>query len=186
LKYLIAGLGNPGHDYINTRHNIGFEILDSLADSSGIEFRDKRYAFISEYKYKSRIFILIKPTTFVNLSGRAVNYWLQKKKIPVSNLLVISDDINLPFGTIRIRPGGGDGGHNGLRSIIEILGNNNFARLRFGIGDDFMPGNQVDYVLGQWTETEKKVLPEYINKCIEASKSFGTVGLELTMNNFNS
>lgn len=186
MKYLITGLGNSGHEYINTRHNIGFEILDTLAESSNIEFRDKRYAFTCEYKYKGRLFVLIKPTTFVNLSGRAVNYWLQKKKIPIHNLLVISDDISLPFGTIRIRPGGGDGGHNGLRSIIEILGHQNFARLRFGIGNDFSQGNQVNYVLGHWSETEKKSLPENINKSIEAVKSYGTVGIELTMNKFNS
>jgi len=185
LKYLIAGLGNIGEKYENTRHNIGFRILDALADASNISFADRRYGFIAEYKYRSRLFILLRPTTWVNLSGRAVNYWLQKEKIPVGNLLVLVDDISLPFGMLRIRAKGGDGGHNGLKSINQVLGHTNYARLRFGIGDDFPPGLQVDYVLSNWTREEEKALPEKIESCIEIIQSFGTLGIERTMNLFN-
>lgn len=185
MKYLIAGLGNIGHEYKETRHNIGFKILDALAESSNIFFKDKRYAFKSELKYKGRLFILIKPTTYMNLSGKAINYWLQKEKIPIEKLLVITDDIALPFGKLRLKPKGGDAGHNGLSNIIQTIGHQNFARLRFGIGDNFHQGNQVDYVLSNWNETEEKQLPERINKCMEIIKSFGTIGLELTMTKFN-
>jgi len=185
LKYLIAGLGNIGEKYENTRHNIGFRILDAWADASNISFADRRYGFIAEYKYRSRLFILLRPTTWVNLSGKAVNYWLQKEKIPVGNLLVLVDDIALPFGTLRIRAKGGDGGHNGLKSINETLGHTNYARLRFGIGDDFHPGFQVDYVLSNWTREEEKALPEKIESCIEIIQNFGTLGIDRTMNLFN-
>ena len=146
MKYLIAGLGNIGSEYKNTRHNIGFQILDALAGASNIGFKDKRYGFVAEYKFKARTFILLRPTTFMNLSGRAVNYWLQKEKIPFENLLVLVDDIALPFGTIRVRGKGNDGGHNGLSNINQVLGRNDYARLRFGIGDHFHKGFQVDYV----------------------------------------
>ncbi len=185
MKYLIAGLGNIGEKYENTRHNIGFRILDAWADASNISFADRRYGFIAEYKYRSRLFILLRPTTWVNLSGKAVNYWLQKEKIPVGNLLVLVDDIALPFGTLRIRAKGGDGGHNGLKSINETLGHTNYARLRFGIGDDFHPGFQVDYVLSNWTREEEKALPEKIESCIEIIQNFGTLGIDRTMNLFN-
>jgi peptidyl-tRNA hydrolase, PTH1 family len=185
LKYLIAGLGNIGGEYQNTRHNIGFRILDAWADASNISFADRRYGFIAEHKYRSRIFILLRPTTYVNLSGRAVNYWLQKEKIPVENLLVLVDDIALPFGVLRIRAKGGDGGHNGLKSIQETLGHTNYARLRFGIGDEFPQGFQVDYVLSKWTAEEEKALPERIESCIEIIQSFGTLGIEKTMNRYN-
>ncbi len=185
MKYLVAGLGNVGDEYHNTRHNIGFTILDALAKASGIVFSDKRYGATSEYKFKSRTFILLKPNTYVNLSGKAVNYWLQKESIPVENLLVIADDLSLPFGTIRLRGRGGDGGHNGLTSIMETLGHNNFARLRFGIGSDFPYGTQVDYVLGKWTNEQDSVLPERISICHEIIQSFGTVGIERTMNFYN-
>lgn len=185
MKYLVAGLGNVGDEYHNTRHNIGFTVLDALAKASGIVFSDKRYGATSEYKFKSRTFILLKPNTYVNLSGKAVNYWLQKESIPVENLLVIADDLSLPFGTIRLRGRGGDGGHNGLTSIIETLGHNNFARLRFGIGSDFPYGTQVDYVLGKWTKEQDAVLPERITICHEIIQSFGTVGIERTMNFYN-
>jgi PTH1 family peptidyl-tRNA hydrolase len=186
VKYLIAGLGNIGKEYINTRHNIGFRILDTLVGVSNISFKDRRYGYIAELKYKSRTFILLKPTTYVNLSGRAVNFWLQKEKIPVGNLLVIADDIALPFGTIRLRARGSHGGHNGLRNISEILGSNDYARLRCGIGDDFPKGMQVDYVLSTFTEEEEKQLPETIDRCIEIIKSFGTIGIDRTMNYFNT
>ncbi len=185
MKYLIAGLGNIGPEYKNTRHNIGFQILDALAGASNISFNDKRYGFVAEYQFKSRIFILLKPTTYMNLSGRSVSYWLQKESIEVSNLLVLVDDIALPFGTIRLRAKGGAGGHNGLESINQILGRDDYARLRFGIGDNFHKGFQVDYVLGEWNKEEEKELPAKIDTCIEVIKSFGTIGTERTMNLFN-
>jgi len=185
VKYLIAGLGNIGSEYKDTRHNIGFKILDTLAGVSNISFRDKRYGFVAEYKYKARTFILLKPATYVNLSGRAVNYWLHKQKISIDKLLVLTDDIALPFGSLRLKAKGSHGGHNGLKNISEILGRNDFARLRFGIGDDFPKGFQVDYVLSEWTEDEKKQLPCKIEVCIEIIKSFGTIGIERTMNLYN-
>lgn len=185
MKYLIAGLGNIGPEYKNTRHNIGFQILDALAEASNISFSDKRYGFVAEYKFKARSFILLKPTTFMNLSGRAVNYWLQKEKIDIKNLLVLVDDIALPFGTLRVRAKGGAGGHNGLDSINQVLGRNDYARLRFGIGDDFHKGYQVNYVLGEWSKEEKKELPFKIDDSIEIIKSFGTIGVERTMNFHN-
>lgn len=185
MKYLIAGLGNIGPEYKNTRHNIGFQILDALAGASNISFSDKRYGFVTEYKYKSRTFVLLKPTTYMNLSGRAVNYWLQKEKIPFAKLLVLVDDIALPFGTIRLRAKGGPGGHNGLTNINDVLGRSDYARLRFGIGDNFYSGFQVDYVLSDWTNDEQKLLPEKIDHCIEMINRFGTIGVERTMNFFN-
>ncbi|TNF40799.1 MAG: aminoacyl-tRNA hydrolase [Bacteroidetes bacterium] len=185
MKYLIAGLGNIGAEYKNTRHNIGFQILDALTGASNISFNDKRYGFVAEYKYKARTFILLKPTTYMNLSGRAVAYWLQKESIELSNLLVLVDDLALPFGTIRVRAKGGAGGHNGLENINQVLGRNDYARLRFGIGDNFHKGFQVDYVLGDWTKEEEKELPAKIDTCIEIIQSFGTIGTERTMNFFN-
>lgn len=185
MKYLIAGLGNIGPEYKNTRHNIGFQILDALAEASNISFSDKRYGFVAEYKYKSRTFILLKPTTYMNLSGRAVNYWMQKEKIEIGNLLVLVDDLALPFGTLRVRAKGGAGGHNGLENINQVLGRNDYARLRFGIGDNFHKGFQVDYVLGEWTKEEQKELPFKINDSIDIIHSFGTIGTERTMNFHN-
>jgi len=185
MKYLIAGLGNIGPEYKNTRHNIGFQILDALAEASNISFNDKRYGFVAEYKYKARTFVLLKPTTFMNLSGRAVNYWLQKEKIDIKNMLVLVDDLALPFGTLRVRAKGGAGGHNGLENINQILGRNDYARLRFGIGDDFHTGHQVNYVLGDWGREEKKELPFKINDSIDIINSFGTIGVERTMNFHN-
>lgn len=185
MKYLIAGLGNIGPEYKNTRHNIGFQILDALAGASNIAFNDKRYGFVSEYKFKSRTFVLLKPTTYVNLSGRAVNYWLKKENIPVENLLVLVDDLALPFGVLRVKAKGSHGGHNGLRNISEVLGHNEYARLRFGIGDEFHSGHQVNYVLGEWAGEEKAELPGKFDECIEIIKSFGTIGVERTMNYFN-
>ena len=185
LKYLIAGLGNIGEEYTNSRHNIGFLVLNALAEISGIEFKPGRHAFISEYKFKGRAFVLIKPTTYVNLSGKAVNYWLQKEKIPIENLLVIVDDIALPFGVLRMRAKGGDGGHNGLKNINEALGTTNYARLRFGTGSEFPKGRQVDYVLGEWTKNEQEELPAKIEHAIDMIKSFATVGVQKTMADFN-
>jgi peptidyl-tRNA hydrolase, PTH1 family len=185
VKYLIAGLGNIGQEYKNTRHNIGFQILDAFSGASNIVFEDNRYGFISEFKFKSRTFVLLKPSTYMNLSGRAVNYWLKKENIPVENLLVLVDDLALPFGTIRIRAKGSDGGHNGLKSITETLGTDNYSRVRFGIGDNFHKGFQVDYVLSDWSKEEQKDLPEKIENCFEIIKSFGTIGIERTMNFYN-
>lgn len=185
MKYLITGLGNPGIDYENTRHNIGYKILDALAGASNIVFSDKRYGWVAEYKYKSRIFILLKPTTFMNLSGRAVNYWLQKENIGIENLLVLNDDISLPFGTLRLRAKGSDAGHNGLKNINQVLGRQDYARLRFGIGDDFRAGRQIDYVLNEWSKEETLELPSLIDKCIEIIKNFGTIGVTMTMNQYN-
>jgi len=185
LKYLITGLGNIGDEYADTRHNIGFKVLDALAGASNVVFSDKRYGFVTEFKFKSRIFVLLKPSTYVNLSGNAVNYWLKKEKIPLDKLLVVTDDIALPFGTIRLRPKGGDGGHNGLFHINQILGTEKYARLRLGIGSDFQIGGQVDYVLGQWMPEETEKLPEITEKAGQIIKSFGTIGLQYTMNQFN-
>ena len=185
MKYLIAGLGNIGEEYKNTRHNIGFQILDALTEASNISFKDRRYGWIAEFKYKARTYILLKPSTFMNLSGRAVNYWLQKEKIPVSKLLVLVDDVALPFGTVRLRAKGGPGGHNGLNNISDVLGRNDYARLRFGIGSDFHPGFQVDFVLSEWSPEEQKQLSEKMDTCIEMIKSFGVLGVERTMNLYN-
>lgn len=185
MKYLIAGLGNIGAEYKNTRHNIGFQILDALTGASNISFSDKRYGFVAEYKHKARTFILLKPTTYMNLSGRAVAYWMQKEDIEISNLLVLVDDLALPFGTIRVRAKGGAGGHNGLENINQVIGRNDYARLRFGIGDNFHKGFQVDYVLSEWSREEEKELPGKIDTCIEIINSFGTIGTERTMNFFN-
>lgn len=186
MKYLIVGLGNIGSEYINTRHNIGFKILDALANASSISFEDRRFAYRAEYKLKGRTFVLIKPTTYMNLSGKAVNYWLQKEKLSADKMLVLVDDIALPFGSIRIRAKGADAGHNGLKDINLALGHQNYARLRFGIGNDFPRGAQAHYVLSPWDDTEKEQLPERIELAIEAIKTFGTVGIANTMNQFNN
>ncbi len=186
MKYLVVGLGNIGPEYKSTRHNIGFMVLDALAKASNISFMDKRYGMRGEYKHKGRTFVLIKPTTYMNRSGLAVNYWLKKENIPIEKLLIIVDDIALPFGVLRIKPKGGDGGHNGLANINQVLGTNAYARLRFGIGNEFFPGNQVNYVLSDWDHEEESKLDERIEICIEMIKSFGTIGVGLTMTNFNN
>ena len=186
MKYLIAGLGNIGPEYAHTRHNIGFDILDALAGASNISFKDKRYGFVAEMKYRARSYWLLKPSTYVNLSGNAVRYWLKKLKLTEENLLVVVDDIALPFGVLRLRAKGGDAGHNGLAHITTILGTSKYARLRFGIGDDFLPGGQVNYVLGEWDEEQKKQLSERIETAGEIIRSFGVIGLERTMNSYNN
>ena len=185
VKYLIAGLGNIGDEYANTRHNIGFMILDRLVAEEQLVFADKRYGFVAEYKYKGRMFVLLKPSTYMNLSGRAVNYWLQKRKIEPGHLLVLVDDLALPFGKLRLKGKGSDGGHNGLRNINEILGTQDYARLRFGVGNDFSPGRQFNYVLGEWSDEEEKALPDRLQLTSDIIRSFGTIGLERTMNFFN-
>ncbi len=186
MKYLITGLGNVGDQYQHTRHNIGFDVLDAFAGASNLFFQDRRYGAICEVKYKGRIFLLLKPSTFVNLSGKAVNYWLQNENIPIENLLVICDDLALPFGTIRLKPKGSDGGHNGLRNINEVLGHTNYSRLRFGIGNNFSKGAQVDFVLDRWSKEEEKLIEERMPVLMDIIKSFGTIGIQLTMTQFNN
>ena len=185
MKYLIAGLGNIGPEYVNTRHNVGFMVLDKFADSAGLTFDSKRYAWMTKYHFKGRIFIMIKPTTFMNLSGKAISYWLQKENIPNENLLVIADDIALSLGTLRLRKKGGAGGHNGLISIIEHLGAEEFARLRIGVGNDYPIGFQVRYVLGELADEEKSILIPKIETAIDIIKSFGAIGTNRTMNVYN-
>ena len=186
VKYLIAGLGNIGSQYAHTRHNIGFDILDNLAEKAGIEFDDKRYGAVAEYKFKGRTFVLLKPSTYVNLSGRAVHYWMKKEKIPPERLLVIVDDLALSFGRLRLKAKGSDAGHNGLKNIHEILGHNQFARLRFGIGDNYPRGKQIEHVLGRWDNDEASELPERMDKAAEIIKSFGTIGTARTMSQYNN
>jgi len=186
MKYLVVGLGNIGSEYENTRHNIGFKILDALAEASNIFFEPNKLGDTAVYKFKGRTFILVKPSTYMNLSGKAVNYYLQKEKISQENLLIITDDIALPYGTLRLKGKGSDGGHNGLKDIIKTFGNANFARLRFGVGSDFGKGKQVNYVLGNFTLEEQSLLPERLEKTNEIIKSFGTIGLARTMTNYNN
>jgi len=185
MKYLIVGLGNIGDNYKNTRHNIGFKVLDTLAQASDVSFNDKRYGFVASTKYKGRDLTLLKPSTYMNLSGNAVNYWMKREKIPIENILVIVDDIALPLGSLRLKPKGSAGGHNGLTSISETLGTNEYSRLRFGIGAAFNKGAQVNYVLGAWMPDELKIIEEKIPTVIEIIKSFVFAGLELTMTAFN-
>lgn len=185
MKYLIVGLGNIGAEYAGTRHNIGFNVLDALAEASNTVFTTARYGDVAELKHKGRTLILLKPSTYMNLSGKAVRYWMDAEKIAPENLLVISDDIALPFGTLRIRPKGSPGGHNGLKNISELLQSEEFARMRFGVGGDFARGHQVDYVLGEWDGDELKAMPERLKLFGDAILSFTTNGLERTMNLFN-
>lgn len=184
-KFLIAGLGNIGAEYVNTRHNIGFKVLDKLAQQESIDFITAKLGAVAEYKIKGRTLILLKPNTYMNLSGKAVKYWLDKEKIPLENLLVVTDDLNIAFGTIRIKAKGSDGGHNGLKSIQQVLNTATYPRFRFGISDEFKKGRQVDYVLGEWDEDEKAKLPERLETAAEAIKSFALAGLANTMNSFN-
>ncbi|ALJ06808.1 peptidyl-tRNA hydrolase [Pseudalgibacter alginicilyticus] len=184
-KYLIVGLGNIGEKYENTRHNIGFKILDYLASQESLIFETQKLGDVATYKFKGRTFILLKPSTFMNLSGKSVQYWLTKEKIPLENLLVITDDLNLPFGSIRVKGKGSDGGHNGLKDIQDKLNTTAYCRFRFGISDAFSKGRQVDYVLGEWTDEESEQLKERYKVSTELIKSFGLAGLNRTMNSFN-
>jgi PTH1 family peptidyl-tRNA hydrolase len=186
MKYLIVGLGNIGAEYEHTRHNIGFDVLDALAIDKETKFEVDRLAAITKIKHKGRTFILVKPTTYMNLSGKAVKYWLQTEKIEIENLLVITDDIALDAGHLRMRSSGSHGGHNGLESIIESLNSSNFARLRFGIGSDFPRGRQADYVLSRWKSSEKEIVDLKIKQAVEMVLSFGTSGVSTTMNLFNN
>ncbi len=185
MKYLIVGLGNIGDEYRNTRHNIGFKMLDAFAEASNIAFEDKRYGFVARCRVKNAEIVLLKPSTYMNLSGNAVRYWLQQEKIPVENMLVLVDDLNLPFGSIRMRKQGSNGGHNGLGNIQQILGTQNYARLRFGIGNEFTKGRQVNFVLGQWTDEEEKILPVRLKVVCDIIPSFCLQGMDRTMNLFN-
>ena len=185
MKYLIAGLGNMGAEYDNTRHNIGFDVVDLLAKEYNVDFKNDQLGDVAQFKFKGRTFILLKPSTFMNLSGKAVRYWLQKHKIEKKNLLVIIDDLNLPFGVQRLKGKGSDGGHNGLKDIDRMCDGSNYARLRIGIGRDETKSRQVDYVLGEWTDTEKEKLKEILKIAAEGVKDFATIGLQHTMTKFN-
>ena len=184
-KFLIVGLGNIGAEYVNTRHNIGFKVLDFLARKESLDFQTVKLGSLAEYKLKGRTLLLLKPNTYMNLSGKAVQYWMEKEKIEKDNVLIITDDLNLSFGTIRIKPKGSDGGHNGLKSIQQTLNSSDYPRFRFGISDEFKKGKQVDYVLGEWDEIEKEKLPERLEVASEAVKSFALAGLENTMTTHN-
>lgn len=185
MKYLIVGLGNIGPEYELSRHNIGFLTLDRLADREGLSWSSDRLAFRSEFKYKGRQLHLIKPTTYMNLSGRAVAYWLNSLKISQENLLVVVDDVALPFGVLRMREKGSSAGHNGLKSLEQLLGGQNYPRIRFGIGNDFPRGRQVEYVLGRWNPEEIEALPEHMDRAIQMILGFCTVGAHMTMTQFN-
>ena len=184
-KYLIVGLGNIGSEYSETRHNIGFKAVERLADKNDAIFQTAKLGDIATFKVKGRQIILLKPSTYMNLSGKAVTYWMQKENIPLEHLLIITDDLNLPFGTIRLKGKGSDGGHNGLKDLQDKLGTVNYNRCRFGIGNEFNKGNQVNYVLGEWTEEELTNLPERLNKVSDLVVSFVLSGLNRTMNEYN-
>jgi len=185
-KFLIVGLGNIGEEYAETRHNIGFKIADELASAGAVKFSTERYADVAELKHKGKQLVIIKPSTFMNLSGKAVNYWLQSEKIEIENMMVLVDELALPFGKIRIGPKGSDGGHNGLKSIQEVLNTANYPRLRFGIANEFNKGGQINYVLGKWNEEELKTLHERIKISADAVKAFSFIGLQRCMNEFNN
>ena len=186
MKYLIVGLGNIGPEYPETRHNIGFMILDAFAKASNVFFTEKRYGAVAKCRVKNAELILLKPNTFMNLSGNAVRYWLAEEKIPVENLLILVDDLALPFGSLRLKPKGSSAGHNGLTNIQNLLGTEKYARLRFGIGNDFPKGKQIDYVLGKFSDEQMSVMKEKLETCGEIIKSFCLAGVERTMNQFNS
>ncbi len=186
MKYLIAGLGNIGAEYSNTRHNVGFVVADALSSEYKGEFKVERLASVSRVKFKGRTLVIIKPTTYMNLSGKSVKYWLEKEKIPIENLLVVLDDIALPLGALRLKAKGGDAGHNGLTDIIEKLNTNVFPRLRIGIGDDFRRGYQSDFVLGEWTKKEEDAMIPRVHKAVEIIQSFVTIGIGRTMTAFNN
>lgn len=185
MKYLIVGLGNIGTDYQHTRHNIGFDVVDFMAKDAGVSFRQETHGDIAELKFKGRTLILLKPSTYMNLSGKAVKYWMEKQKIQPENLLVIVDDLHLDLGKMRLRDKGSDGGHNGLKDIQDKLGSSHYIRLRMGIGQDFRPGQQVNFVLGKWKPNEEADVEKMISKASDAVKNFTTIGLKLTMDSLN-
>ncbi|MCD7977040.1 MAG: aminoacyl-tRNA hydrolase [Tannerellaceae bacterium] len=186
MKYLVVGLGNIGSEYLGTRHNVGFRVVNAVAEDCGAPFTEARYGAIAKFRLKNKEVILLKPNTFMNLSGLAIRYWLQKENIPVENLLVVVDDLAIPFGVLRLKPKGSDAGHNGLRNIQEVLGTQTYARLRFGIGSDFSRGRQVEYVLGQFPPEELAEMPEKMKQAVEIVKSFCLAGIQVTMNQFNN
>ena len=185
-KFLIVGLGNIGDEYEGTRHNIGFTILDAVAKENNFKFTVDKLASVATFKFKGKTLVLIKPSTYMNLSGKAVNYWMQKESIQKENLLVLTDDLALPFGSVRMKGKGSDGGHNGLKSIQETLASFDYARLRFGVGNEFSKGKQVDYVLGKWDDEEKKTLEARVKLAIEMIQGFATIGLQRTMSAYNN
>lgn len=186
MKYLVVGLGNPGEKYENTRHNIGFKVLDAFAKELNIEFETLKLGDVAEAKWKGRKIILLKPSTFMNLSGKAVNFYLQKEKIKIENLLVIVDDLALPYGKLRMRGKGSDGGHNGLKDIQLKIQTNKFARLRFGIGSDFNKGKQINFVLSEWSKEETEQMKDRLDVANEFIKGFATIGLARTMSQWNN
>ncbi|MBQ8969395.1 MAG: aminoacyl-tRNA hydrolase [Bacteroidaceae bacterium] len=185
MKHLIVGLGNIGPEYDGTRHNIGFRVLDALARASNTSFQDKRYGFVAHMRVKNQELVLLKPSTYMNLSGNAVRYWMQQEKIPLENLLVIVDDLSLPVGTIRMRQNGADGGHNGLKHIAQTLGTQSYNRLKFGIGNDFPRGGQVDFVLGRFSPEDNKLVDEKVPTACDAIKAYALSGMQFAMCNYN-
>lgn len=185
MNFLIVGLGNIGVEYANTRHNIGFKVLDALAKASNLVFEDKRYGAIATLKVKNQTLTLLKPSTYMNLSGNAVRYWMNEKKIPLENLLVVVDDLALPFGQLRMKPSGSEAGHNGLRHITSVLGTQQYARLRFGIGNDFPRGGQVDFVLGEFGPEDMEKMDERLTLAGDMIKAFALSGIQFAMNKFN-
>ena len=184
MKYLIVGLGNIGNEYAGTRHNIGFRVLDALAKASNLVFEDKRYGAVASLSLKGQQLVLLKPSTYMNLSGNAVRYWMNKENVPLERILVVVDDLALPFGALRMKPSGSDAGHNGLKNIASVLGTQAYARLRFGIGNDFPRGGQIGFVLGQFTEEDLETMDERVGLACEM-KSFCLAGIQITMNQFN-
>ena len=186
MNYLVVGLGNIGAEYVNTRHNMGFMVLDAWAQASNISFESGRYGSTAVISFKGRKFYLLKPSTYMNLSGKAVRYWMNELKIPVENILVISDDLNIPFGTLRLRKNGSAGGHNGLTNITELIGTQEYARIRMGIGNDFGRGQQVGYVLGELSQEEKEQMPDLCKRVIDGVKAWATIGADRAMNSVNT
>jgi PTH1 family peptidyl-tRNA hydrolase len=185
MKYLIVGLGNIGREYVDTRHNVGFMVIDRLMEKLGTTPEMNRLAYTSKGKYKGKQILMVMPTTYMNLSGKAVRYYLRENNIPIENLLVVTDDLALPFGTCRLKAKGSDGGHNGLKHIQEFLGTTNYARMRVGVGSEFPKGSQVDYVLSDFTDEEFDFLPNILDYCVEGILSFVSIGAERTMTSFN-
>ena len=184
-KFLIVGLGNPGSKYTETRHNIGFKVVEEIAKLQGGDFETEKLGEVAQVRFKGRTYVLLKPNTFMNLSGKALNYWMQKEKITIENMLVVTDDLNIEFGSLRMKAKGSAGGHNGLKDIIATLGRQDFPRLRFGVAANYSKGKQIDYVLGEWDKEENRYLPELLDKSAKACLSFGTAGIGNTMNTYN-
>ncbi len=185
-KYLLIGLGNIGDEYVDTRHNVGFQVLNKLSEKQKFSFETRKLGDLGSFKIKGRSILCLKPSTYMNLSGKSVKYWMEKEKIPIENILVITDDLNLPFGTLRLKIKGSDGGHNGLKDIQNSLQSVNYNRLRIGVGSEFNKGRQVDYVLGKWNDEEKRVLPERLERANELISSFVLAGVKITMNEYNN